>query len=77
MIRGLRHSIRFKLCAAPDEGEQSLHRGPGRSRVLALTVTLELMVILYEPCAVKAASTVRGGAEGKGLGRDTTCAANR
>ena len=38
VIRGLGHSIRFKLCAATDEGEQSLHRGQGRSRMLALTV---------------------------------------
>jgi len=54
-------------------GEQSLHRGQGRSRVLALTVILELMVILYEPCALKGASTVRGGAVRKGLSGDTTC----
>ena len=54
-----RHSIRFKLCAARDEGEQSLHRGQCRSRVLALTVILELMLLLYEPCARKRARTVR------------------
>jgi hypothetical protein len=58
VIRGLSHSIRFKLCAARDEGKQSLHRGQGRSRVLALTVILELIVLLYEPCALKGASTV-------------------
>jgi hypothetical protein len=47
-------------------------RGQGRSRVLALTVILELMVILYEPCAVKGARTVRRGAVRKGLTDDTT-----
>ena len=34
------------------------HRGQGRSRVLALTIILELMVLLYEPCALKGARTV-------------------
>jgi hypothetical protein len=64
VIRGLRHSIRFKLGAARDEGEHSLHRGQCRSRVLALTVILEPMLLLYEPCAVKAARTVRRGVVG-------------